>query len=267
MGPITGGTVVTIIGTNFRAGATVQFGAVAATSVIVNSDTQITATVPAAAAVGWVSVTVTNVGGGYGVTKLNMFYYDYPAPTISGVSPASGPTTGGTVVTITGTGFRSGATVNFYYGSSIYSTSVTVNSSTQITAVAPTSPAGAVSAMVLVTNSDGKTASKANAFTYTAPSVVALTSVPWPHAFSMEGESLTLTGSGFAAGATVRLTSPYGDAYATVLNVTSTRIDFIGNSVWGSAPYTGQGITFTVTNPDGGTATMTGGYDASMDWM
>ena len=57
-GPVTGGTAVTITGTNFAAGATVTFGATAATNVVVVNSTTITATTPARQA-GAVTVTVT----------------------------------------------------------------------------------------------------------------------------------------------------------------------------------------------------------------
>ena len=46
-GPTAGGTAVTITGTNFATGATVTFGATAATNVVVVSSTTITATTPA----------------------------------------------------------------------------------------------------------------------------------------------------------------------------------------------------------------------------
>ena len=49
-GPLAGGTAVTITGTNFAAGATVTFGATAATNVVVVSSTSITATTPAGSA-------------------------------------------------------------------------------------------------------------------------------------------------------------------------------------------------------------------------
>ena len=61
-GATTGGTAVTITGTNFAAGATVTFGGAAATNVVVVSGTQITATTPAGSA-GAVTVTVTNSNG------------------------------------------------------------------------------------------------------------------------------------------------------------------------------------------------------------
>ncbi len=58
-GPVGGGTPVTITGTGFVNGATVTFGGVGATNVVVGNSTTITATTPAHAA-GAVTVTVTN---------------------------------------------------------------------------------------------------------------------------------------------------------------------------------------------------------------
>ena len=54
-----------------------------------------------------------------------------PPPTVSAISPTSGTTAGGTAVTITGTGFLSGATVSF---GGTAATGVTVASSTSISA-------------------------------------------------------------------------------------------------------------------------------------
>ena len=56
-GSTSGGTAVTITGTNFAAGATVTFGGAAATNVVVVNSTTITATTPAGSA-GAVTVTV-----------------------------------------------------------------------------------------------------------------------------------------------------------------------------------------------------------------
>jgi hypothetical protein len=85
-----------------------------------------------------------------------------PAPTVSGVSPASGTTAGGTPVTITGTGFLAGATVTF---GTTAATGVTVSSSTTITATPPAHAAGAVS--VVVKNTDARTGTLNNGYTYT----------------------------------------------------------------------------------------------------
>src|SRR5262249_48349033 len=60
-GPTSGGTSVTITGTNFSGATAVSFGGNAAGSFTVNSASQITATSPAG--VGTVDVTVTTAGG------------------------------------------------------------------------------------------------------------------------------------------------------------------------------------------------------------
>ena len=110
---------------------------------VVVSGTQITATTPAGSA-GAVTVTVT-VNGQSG-SLANGFTYVTP-PTVSSVSPNTGPIAGGTAVTITGTNFAAGATVTF---GGTAATNVVVVSGTQITATTPAGSAGAVT--VTVTN-------------------------------------------------------------------------------------------------------------------
>ena len=69
-GPFSGGTSVSITGTNFVSGATVTFGGVAANSMNVVSTTSITATTPSHAA-GSVDVTVTNPDGQSATLPVN----------------------------------------------------------------------------------------------------------------------------------------------------------------------------------------------------
>src|SRR6185369_14888928 len=85
-------------------------------------------------------------------------------PTLTSVSPNSGPTAGGTSVNIVGSNFSSGATVKFDTSAA---TNVTVASSTSITATVPAHAAGPVN--VVVTNSNGQSAMLTNGFTYVAP--------------------------------------------------------------------------------------------------
>jgi autotransporter-associated beta strand protein len=74
-GPVAGGTSVTITGEGFITGATaVDFGSTAATNVVVDSDTQITATSPAEPA-GVVHVTVTTPGGTSETSSADQFSY------------------------------------------------------------------------------------------------------------------------------------------------------------------------------------------------
>jgi hypothetical protein len=84
-----------------------------------------------------------------------------PAPTLASVSPASGPFTGGTAVTLNGTGFVNGATVLFGTAGAV---SVTFNGATSLTAVAPAQGTGTVP--VTVTNPDIKNATLNGAFQY-----------------------------------------------------------------------------------------------------
>jgi uncharacterized repeat protein (TIGR02543 family) len=91
-----------------------------------------------------------------------------PAPTITSLSPATGSTNGGTDITITGTNFVSGATVKI--GGKATS-GTTFTNATTLKAKAPAGTAGQVD--VVVANPDGKTVTKAKAYTYTSPPVVA----------------------------------------------------------------------------------------------
>ncbi|MEI5679504.1 MULTISPECIES: putative Ig domain-containing protein [unclassified Mesorhizobium] len=88
---------------------------------------------------------------------------DDTAPTITGIAPPSGPSAGGTTVTITGTDFTDASAVSF---GGTAASSFTVDSNTQITATTPAHAEGPVDVVVL-TPSGGDTAT--GAFTYTAP--------------------------------------------------------------------------------------------------
>ncbi|MGA8863485.1 MAG: IPT/TIG domain-containing protein [Gallionella sp.] len=158
-GPAAGGTSVTITGTNFTGATAVTIGGAAATSVVVVSATSITAVTPAGTA-GAQNVAVTTPGGT--ATGINLYTY-IAAPTVTAISPTSGPTTGGTSVTITGTSFT-GATAVTIGGAA--ATSVVVVSATSITAV---TPAGTLGAQNVVVTTPGGTGTGTNLYTYVAP--------------------------------------------------------------------------------------------------
>jgi IPT/TIG domain len=85
------------------------------------------------------------------------------SPIVSSISPNTGPTTGNTTVTITGSNFTGTLSVSF---GNIAASSFIVNSDTSITAVSPTGT-GVVD--VTVTNPNGTSATSNNdKFTYTA---------------------------------------------------------------------------------------------------
>jgi hypothetical protein len=225
-GPIAGGTAVTIGGTNFASGATVKFGSAQATSVNVVSSTSITAPTPPAAA-GAVAVSVTNTNGLSG-SLANGFTYLGP-PTVTGVSPNTGSSFGGTAVTISGTNFASGAIVTF--GSSS-ATAVTVVNSSTITATTPAGNAGVVTVTVTVS---GQSGSLASGYTYVVtPTVTSVSPNTGP---AVGGTGVTITGTNFASGATVM----FGSAAATGVTVVN------ATTITATTPAGSGAVTVTVT--------------------
>jgi hypothetical protein len=207
-----GGTTVTIFGTNFTSGATVKFDTLSATSISFVSGTQLSAIAPAHAA-GAVTVTVTNPDN---QSATGTITYLTPGPSIASVSPANGPNSGGTAITILGNGFLPGATVTIG-GTNVVGTEV-VDAST-ITATTPAGPVNeqlGVAQDVVVRNPDATTATQAGAFTYTlAP--LSITSIS-PNTGGA-GTSILLGGTGFTTGATTSVT--VGGVAATNVRVLS----------------------------------------------
>ena len=163
-GGTVGGTTVTITGTGFIGASGVRFGATAAGSYSVVSASSITAVSPSASA-GTVDITVTTLAGTSSTSAFDKFTYGL---SVTGISPSTGPAAGGTGVTISGSGFVTGATVSFGGTSSA---SVTVVSPTSITA---TSPAGSGTVDVTVTTTAGTSAKSADRFTYAPAAAAAL---------------------------------------------------------------------------------------------
>ncbi len=98
--------------------------------------------------------------------------YGYPAvgaPTITGVTPAAGPTTGGTSVVITGTNFCNVTSVKF---GTLNATTYTVNSRTKITATSPAAAPGTVDVRVTTTVSTSAITPKDH-FRYITPQAFA----------------------------------------------------------------------------------------------
>jgi hypothetical protein len=160
-GPTLGGTVVTLSGSGFLPGSVVQFGETPA-SVTFESNTWMTAVAPPHAA-GVVSITVRNPDGGTG-TRLSAFtYVAAKAPTVKSVSPGWGPPEGETAVTVTGSGFGSGAAVLF----GDVQAAVTSIGATTIVCISP--PQAQAAVPVTVINADGQSATWAGAFQYVVP--------------------------------------------------------------------------------------------------
>jgi len=116
------------------------------------------------------------------------------APAVSGISPAQGPSAGGTTVTITGAQFTGATAVDFGPAAA---TGVSVISDTEITAVSPsedTAGQGVVDVTV-ITPAGVSAITAADRFTYLSPPTVSGIN---PTAGSQAGGTVvTITGTGF----------------------------------------------------------------------
>ena len=159
-GSAAGGNSVVITGTNLGEVTTVKFGSTKATSISVESGTQITAVAPAGT--GIVAVTVSTAEATSPRTSADNYTY---GPTVSTVLPNRGLPSGGAHVTLTGTRYVGVSSVKF---GTQNAASYQVASETQITAVSP--PGAPATVAVTVTNAQGTSPTGGSAtFQYTEP--------------------------------------------------------------------------------------------------
>ena len=197
-GSTAGGTAVTITGTGFTGATGVDFGTIAATNFVVNSDKSITVIAPhnPINRPAYLDITVTGPGGTSPLTTADVFSYVVPVPVVSSISPNVGTPAGGTSVSISGVGFTGATTVSF---GAIPATQATVSSNTSITAIAP---AGTPMSVVDVTvTSPGGTSSltSSDLFGY-GPIITSVT----PNVLNDVGGTLvTIKGAGFTGASAV----------------------------------------------------------------
>ncbi len=241
-GTTAGGTTVMITGTNFAIGATATFDGTACTSPTVVPATFMTCVTPAHAA-GAVNVAVTNLSGQSG-TGVALFTYQ-AAPTVTSLSISAGALAGGTTVTITGTGFITGAVATF--GGVACAVTNFTNITTLVCNTTGAHAAGVVD--IVVTNPDAQAGTLASAYTYQAAPVVSyLTQNIGPLAGT---SAVIITGTGFLTGATVTFD---GGACTSILVETSVKITCI-------TPAHAAGVVdVVVTNSDTQTSTLSNGY-------
>jgi Tfp pilus assembly protein PilX len=199
-GTFDGGQPITITGSGFTSGSTVNFvnsdplaqlqssptqqvqQIVPATNVNVNVGTQtITAQSPSVTTLANYYITVTTPGGGSSLVLPGaLFVYSSVPPTVTSVTPTSGYTTHGTAITIAGSGFLNGATVTMTQdnggvantGNQQPATAVQVVSNSKITAITYPFTTVGQSFFVTVTTSSG------GASPYTTSAVFTFTQAP-----------------------------------------------------------------------------------------
>ncbi|MBI4863001.1 MAG: IPT/TIG domain-containing protein [Candidatus Riflebacteria bacterium] len=194
-GPLGGGTAVTITGANFAAGTTAAIGGSALTNVTVVSSTTLTGNTPAGTE-GSKDVTVTNQEGT--ATLTNGFMYAWK-PTITKVSPTSGPRAGNTALTIDGTNFI--GTITVTVGGQA-ATSVNVNAARdRLTCNTPASTTNGAMDVVVSSLTNGN-ATLPGAFTYVG---LSLSGISPSIGLTGGSTSVTITGANFVAGTTATI--------------------------------------------------------------
>jgi YVTN family beta-propeller protein len=238
-GPEAGGTGVTITGTDLTGATAVDFGQLAVGGYAVNSaGTQITAVSPKAPAAGTVDVTVTTPVATSAISTADVFTYVAPlpaaaTPVVTSVTPASGPTSGLTTVTVTGVDLTSVTQVDF---GTKAAESFHSQSATSLTAVSPAvSSAGTVDVTV-VTLSGTTPVVPADAFTYedgttsAGPVVTSVTPASGPQS---GGDTVVIAGSNFT-------------------QISPTGVDF--GALSAQFTVNSAGTQITATSPDAGVA-------------
>jgi|GEM_PF-2433903 len=163
-GPAVGGVSVTIGGTGFVAPVSVTFGGVPATSVVLDTSTQLQALCPPGS--GGQDVQVGDwMGSDTPGPQTNFSYSAVSLPAVGSVSPSGGSGAGGEEVVIDGSNFVGVSGVLF---GATPAEGYQVESSSVIDAVAPPDPTGVVPVTVeTAVGSSGATAG--SDFTYTDP--------------------------------------------------------------------------------------------------
>ena len=207
------------------------------------------------------NVSVTNPDGKSGM-RANYFILSSPAPTISSSTPATGVMGNSVIITnLAGTYFQPGAAVVYSQGTtSIPLTSVNVISRTQITGtllIPSNAPTGAYS--VTVTNTDGKTITRASTFTVYANPPPSVTGITPGSGVRVVAVPVVVTGMNIQVGARVRL---YNGTTAVYLAPVGTVTPPNQISTTFTVPLSVQPGTMNVriTNIDGQFGTLTGGY-------
>ncbi len=235
-GPEVGGTAVILTGASLTGGGVGLVGYRPLASWTVLNSAIATGTTVAGSA-GKLDVCVTN-GDGQSAT-LSAAFDMVGAPQIDGINPAIGAVSGGTLVTIAGKNFASGAEVRF---GGKKATSVNVLSAFVIKAVTPPSAPGP--AQVSVSNPDGQGTVGKAPFLYVLPPEIG--SVFPTMGSAKGGTPVIVRGKNFLAGAKVL----FGTKPASVVHFISESV----LSVIAPAGTIGEAVSVTVDNPDGQSA-------------
>ncbi|WP_127532081.1 IPT/TIG domain-containing protein [Paenibacillus kobensis] len=254
-GLVAGGEYIYVNGSNFVNGLKVYFGTTEAKVNAFYSSVKIQIQVPAGpSAGGTIDVKVVNPDGQEG-SKAGGYTYQLPppppAPTITSLSATSGLVAGGDYIYVNGANFVNG--VKVYMGS----TEARVNyfySASKLQILVPAGPSAGGAVDIKVVNPDGQEGTLAAGYTYNvpAPEPVTITAITPNTGLMSGGNYVYIDGVNFKANAqvtfgtnTVKINS--------LLSTTRVQVQVPASTVAGA-------VNVTLTNTDGQTFTLAGGY-------
>jgi len=237
-GPLTGGTIVQIKGSNLVSASAVDFGTAAA-SFVPRTKHLIQAIAPAGT--GTVDVRVTTNTGRSSIVPGDQFSY-VSTPVIQSVRPRDGSTLGGNQVTISGADFTNVTAVDF---GSTPATDFLVDSPNAITAVAPAHAAGTVDVSVTILGGSTSPTDSADEYTFVL-NLPLVTSVVFDVGNVAGGEQVTITGKLFLSGATV----DFGSTAAPSVTVKSS------TTIVATAPHGAAGTVEVTVHTSKGTSAL-----------
>lgn len=240
-GYLAGGDIIYVTGENFVSGLTAKFGNVDSQVLNVYNSNQIRIKVPPGTTLGAVDLTITNPDGQSGSLQNAYNYIEPPkppAPTVTAITPNTGPKIGGDIVYIDGTNFVNGVKVSF---NGIAATVLNYYSASKIRIQVPASAVlGSVD--VVITNPDGQSVTLPQGYTYTVVQPT-ITSLSPNNGALAGGDIIYVNGTNFMSGLNITV----GGKTATLLNYyssSSIRIQIPAGSSAGTVP-------LVITNPDG----------------
>ncbi|MEU1801279.1 IPT/TIG domain-containing protein [Streptomyces sp. NPDC019937] len=241
-GPTSGGNLVQLTGVNLRNVISVTFGGVPAAIVSQNGNDTVVVVAPSHAA-GSVQVLVITVSG-----TSNSQPYTYiapPPPTATSITPAFGPTTGGTVFVINGTNLNTVTSVTF---ANVPATIVAVNpAGTQLVGITP--PGAAGTAAVVVTGPGGAVTVPGGFTYFVAPPPPVATTITPNTGTAAGGTPFTITGTNL------------GGVLGVLFNgVPATSVAATATTVTGVTPPGVVGPATVTLVTATGTTTVPGGY-------
>ncbi|TCK18886.1 parallel beta-helix repeat protein [Thiogranum longum] len=242
-GPAGGGTQLRVEGSLFTSPMSVLIGGVSATDINVLDEGLLLVTTPSGVSSTTVDVSLSVPGTPVSATLANVF--SYAASNIGSITPSTGSTQGGALVTINGSDMPNNATVSF---GGVLATNVTLIDKDTLSAIAPPNSAGTIT--VSVSDASG-TLNLPNAFTYVAPPPQ-ISSISPSSGLAAGGSNVTISGSDFQSG----LSATIGGQNLTALAYVDS------NTVTGAVPVLPLGTAdVTVTNSDGQSTTFPAGFN------